>query len=110
MAPSPVTRVRPLVVYIHLVGALTADVFGIGIANKNTAIRRVIRPELGSDLEVLVGVLREEMATLTLVGHDDAVLGPPVGIAHPVPVVQGLGVGPVKKGDPSGVALARHLL
>src|ERR1043166_5813391 len=52
--PSPVTRVRPLVVYIHLVGTLTADVFGIGIANKNTAIRGVIRPELGSDLEVLV--------------------------------------------------------
>src|SRR5438552_940888 len=108
--PSPVTRVRPLVVYIHLVGTLTADVFGIGIANKNTAIRRVIRPELGPYLEVLVGVLRDQMAALALVGHDGAVLRPPAGIADPIPVVQGLGVGAVKKCDPPSVALTRHLL
>src|SRR5262245_55353280 len=61
-----IIRLWPLVIDIHLVGALRADVFGIGNANENAAVGGVIGPELGSDLEVLVGVLRDQMATLAL--------------------------------------------
>ena len=108
--PGAIIRLWTLVVDIHLVRALGANVFGIGNADENAAVRGVIGPELGPDLEVLVGVLRDQMAALALVGHDDAVLGPPVGIADPVPVIQGLGVGAVKKRDPPRVTLTRHLL
>ena len=76
--------------------ALGADGFWIGDAKKDAAVRGVVGPELGPDLEVLVGVLRDQMAALAFVGHDRAVLGPPIGIADPVPVVQGLGVRAVK--------------
>src|SRR4029077_18450398 len=56
--PGAVLRLWALVVDIHLVGALGTDVFRIGNANENPAVRSVVRPELGPDLEVLVGVLR----------------------------------------------------
>ena len=85
--PGAILLLWALVVDIHLVGALGADVFGIGNSNENAAVRGGVRPELGPDLEVLVGVLRDQMAALAFVGHDGAVLDPPVGIAGPVPVL-----------------------
>ena len=108
-SPGAVLRVWALIVDIRLVRALGADGFWIGDAKKDAAVRGVVGPELGPDLEVLVGVLRDQMAALAFVGHDRAVLGPPIGIADPVPVVQGLGVRAVKERDPSRVALTRHL-
>ena len=93
--PGAVLRVWALIVDIRLVRALGADGFWIGDAKKDAAVRGVVGPEL-PDLEVLVGVLRDQMAALAFVGHDRAVLGPPIGIADPVPVVQGLGVRAVK--------------
>jgi hypothetical protein len=107
--PGAILRLWALVVDICLVRALGADGFGIGNAKKDAAVRGVVGPELSPDLEVLVRILRDQMATLAFVGHDRAVLGPPVGVADPVPVVQGLGVRAVKKHDPSRVTLTRHL-
>jgi hypothetical protein len=50
----------------------------------------VIGPEFRPDLEVLVGILRDEEAALALVGDDGAVFGSPVGLTEAVPVVQAL--------------------
>src|SRR5688500_132051 len=107
--PGAVVLLRALIVDICLVCGIGADRFGIGNAKKDAAIRGVMRPGLGADLEVLVGVFRDQMATLAFVGHDGTVLGPPIGVAGPVPFVQGLGVRAVKKRDPSRVALTSHL-
>src|SRR5262245_56934333 len=77
-SPGAILLLWALVVDIDLVGTLGVDTFRIGNADENTAVGSGVRPELGPDLKVLVGVLRDEMATLAFVGHDDPVLNPPV--------------------------------
>src|SRR5499426_4595358 len=86
--PRAVGRVGALVVDIHFVGALRSDLGRIGRADEDPAVRVVIRPELGPDHEILVGVLRDEVAALALVGDDRAPFGSPVGVADPVPVLE----------------------
>jgi len=45
-------------------------------------------PKLRPDLEILVGVLRDEIAAFALVGHDGPVLRSPVGIADGIEVLK----------------------
>jgi len=73
---------------------------------RNAAVRGVIGPELGPDLKVLVGILREQEAALPLVRDDGAVLGTPVGVANAVPVVEALRA--VDERDPAGVGLTER--
>src|SRR5215510_9267176 len=86
--PRAVGRIGPLVVDIHFIRALRADLGWFGRADEDPAVRVVIRPELGPDHEILVGVLRDEVAALALVGDDRAPFGAPVGVADPVPVLE----------------------
>src|SRR5207245_1541565 len=47
----------------------------------NAAVHRVICAELRLDLNVLVGIIREEISALALVGDDGTVFRSPVGVA-----------------------------
>src|SRR5438477_403556 len=76
-----ILRLRTLVVDVHFIAGDRIDLGAIGAAQENAAVRRVIRPELRLDLKVLVGIIREEISALALVGDDGTVLRSPVGVA-----------------------------
>src|SRR5581483_7123616 len=78
-------------------------------AKKDAAVGGGVGPELCAQLEVLVRVLRDEMAAFPFVRDDNAVLGPPIGVAHPVSVIQRFGLRSVEQRDPSRVASIGHL-
>src|SRR5438552_13332051 len=83
-----VLRLRTLVVDVHLIAGDGTDLGMIAAAQENAAVRRVIRPELRLDLEILVGILRDEISALATVGDDRAVLGSPVGVADGIEIFQ----------------------
>src|SRR5436309_1587967 len=95
-------RLRTLVVDVHFISGDRTYLGAIGAAQENAAVRRVIRPELRLDLKVLVGIIREEISALALVGDDGTVLRSPVGVADGAEVAQAGGAvderGPARVG------------
>src|SRR5436853_1781487 len=97
-----ILRLRTLVVDVHFIAGDRTDLGAIGAAQENAAVRRVIRPELRLDLKVLVGIIREEISALALVGDDGTVLRSPVGVADGAEVAHASGAvderGPARVG------------
>src|SRR5687768_15591686 len=109
--PGAERRVGALVEDIRLIAALVGNLVGVGTTHIDAAVGVVADPELGPDLKVPVGVLRDQEARFladSLVGLDDAIYHRPIGAADLVPVFQAPRT--VNKRDPPGVTLARHLL
>ncbi len=100
-----VARVGALVEDVHFVGVLRGDLGRVGAANEDAAVGFGVDPELGADLEILVGVLRNEKA-VALVGDDEAVGDLPVGVADRREVVEVLAV---EQRNPTGIRLAGRL-
>src|SRR6266699_3255791 len=101
-----ILRLRTLVVDVHFIAGDRTDLGAIGAAQENAAVRRVIRPELRLDLKVLVGIIREEISALALVGDDGTVLRSPVGVADRAEVTHARGA--VDERGPSRVG-PRHV-
>src|SRR5262245_7822982 len=98
-----VARVGALVEDVDLVAGPGADGGGILASNEDAAVGLLVRPELGIDLEVLVRVLRDEVAALALVSDDCPVLDAPIGVARGGKVAHRLAVGhrhPARAGLP----------
>ena len=72
----------------------------VGATYEDAAVGIGIHPELGPDLKVTIGVLRDQMAT-ALVGLKKSILQPTIGLADGGPVIQ---VGPVKQSDSARVS------
>src|SRR5258706_1003490 len=93
---------------VHLVARHGAGLGGIGAADEDTAIGGGIDPDLGPDLEVGIGVLRDEKSAHALIRLDGAVHDSPIGIADSGEIVH---VGAVKKRDPACIGLGgKHLM
>src|SRR5678816_5039 len=88
-----------LVVDIYFIGIIGADFLGIGDADEDAAVGGGISPELGIDLEILIGVFRDELPAFAFIRHDDTALGAPVRIAYPVKVFESSVA--VNQGDPA---------
>jgi hypothetical protein len=90
-----IARVRPLVEDVDLIAGLAVDGLRLLAADEDSAIGLVVDPELGADLEVLVGGLGDEIGEILavqLVGGQHAVLHRPIGLADLVPVALLAGV------------------
>jgi hypothetical protein len=101
-----VARVGALVVDVDLVAGPGADGRGVLASNEDAAVGRLVRPELGVDLEVLVRALGDEVTALALVGDERSVLDAPIGLSRAGPVAHRLAVG---QRDPARAGLADRL-
>ena len=87
--PRAITGVGARVPDVYLIGIVGGNLAGVGAADEDAAVGIGFGPELGPNLEILVGVLCDQEAAAlggTLVGHDGSTLRPPVGSADTVPV------------------------
>ena len=80
----------------------------IGVADENAAVGVVADPELGAELEVLEGLLGDEIGrdgvgVLLIDGDDRAVLDLEGGAAVALPLIEVLAV---EQGDPPAAGLA----
>ena len=103
-----VAWVRPLVEDVDLVAGLAADSLRLLATDEDAAVGVVADPELGPDLEILVGILADEISevlALKLVSQKCAVLHRPVGFADLVPVAH---FGAVDQRDPAVALAGRH--
>src|SRR6478752_6671245 len=101
-----VARVGALVEDVDLVAGPSADGSGVFASDEDATVGFLVSPELGVDLEVLVRVLGDEVAALTLICDECAVLDAPISLSCAVPVAHGLAVG---QRDPARAGLADRL-
>src|SRR5262249_15215407 len=105
--PGAVLRLGPDVPDVRLVAELGADLLGIGAREVDALVGVGSAVDLGADLEVLVGLLRAQVASLAGVGDDRAAFDAPVGVAHAVPVLDARLA--VDEGLPAAAARAARL-
>src|SRR5512134_1372299 len=102
-AAGSVGLVGALVEDVRFVAGLIREVLRLRAAHVDAAVRVVVGPELGPQLEILVRGLGKKEPALAFVGDDRAALGAPVGVADALEVIH-----PLLAVDERGPATARY--